>query len=292
MFLVLNTLPILAQTDTLNYFFNFNATDLISSPNGGYISGNNGYGDKEKLQVFIPDTNYSVLGAIVWLGAIDRSAVNTSNSRVWLKMRRFDVSPVANIPFVAGPKEVLDSASFSLDSLQADSTYENGWNFLPFNTPVFAGQPYGISLSFENLEPGDTSAIRHSVLDSVLSAGNSWEIWNGSWRRIIDNWGVNVDLAIFPVIDSTLNFVPHGKYVISSLLFPNPGNSPTIKLDSSKEFDTLLIMDMFGRIKHISELQVGIDSATLSFPFFSNGLYTIILSGQKYSELHIWNKCN
>lgn len=196
-----------AQTDTLNTFFNFNSTALIQSPNGGYVSGNNGYGDKEKLQTFIPDTNYSVLGALVWLGTIEQNAVNTANSRVWLKMRRFDVSPVATVPFVSGPKEVLDSAWFALDSLRADSTYENGWNYLPFNTPVFAGQPYGISLSFENLEPGDTCAIRHSAEDSVLGAGNSWEIWNGNWRRMIDNWGLNIDFAIFPVIDTTLNAI-------------------------------------------------------------------------------------
>jgi hypothetical protein len=209
------------QTDTLNTFFNFNSTELIQSPNGGYVSGNNGYGDKEKLQVFIPDTNYSVLGALVWMGNIKRNAANPSNSKVWLKMRRFDVSPVATVPFVGGPKEALDSVSIALDSLRADSTYEVGWNYIPFNTPVFAGQPYGISLSFENLDPGDTCAIRHSAEDSVLGAGNSWEIWNGNWRRMIDNWGLNIDFAIFPVIDTTLNSVSNLKR-LNLEIFPNP----------------------------------------------------------------------
>lgn len=204
-FAVLFAIAANAQTDTLNTFFNFNSTDLIQSPNGGYVSGNNGYGDKEKLQAFIPDTNYSVLGALVWLGAIERNDTIMPNSKVWLRMRRFDVSPLASIPFVQGPKEVLDSVSIALDSLRADSSYEMGWNYIPFNTPVFAGQPYGISLSFENLEQGDTVAIQHSTEDSVLGAGNSWEIWNGNWRRMIDNWGLNIDFAIFPVIDTTLN---------------------------------------------------------------------------------------
>jgi hypothetical protein len=215
------TLPGYCQTDTLNLFFNFNSTELISSPNGGYVSGNNGYGDKEKLQAFIPDTNYSVLGALVWMGNIKRNAANSENSSVWLKMRRFDVSPVATIPFVVGPKDVLDSTSFALDSLRADSTYENGWNYLPFNAPVFAGQPYGLSLSFEDLEPGDTCAIQHCAEDSVLGAGNSWEIWNGNWRRMIDNWGLNIDFAIFPVIDTTLNTVLNLNR-INVEIFPNP----------------------------------------------------------------------
>jgi hypothetical protein len=220
-FAVLFALGANAQTDTLSTFFNFNSTALIQSPNGGYVSGNNGYGDKEKLQAFIPDTNYSVLGALVWMGNIKRNAANPSDSKVWLKMRRFDVSPVATVPFVSGPKEVLDSAWFALDSLRADSTYENGWNYLPFNTPVFAGQPYGISLSFENLEPGDTCAIRHSAEDSVLGAGNSWEIWNGNWRRMIDNWGLNIDFAIFPVIDTTLNAITMLDRIDLDI-YPNP----------------------------------------------------------------------
>jgi hypothetical protein len=215
--------PGFCQTDTLTRFFNFNTSGLISSPNGGYVSGNNGYGDKEKLQAFIPDTNYSVLGALVWMGNIKRNAANPENSSVWLKMRRFDASPVANVPFVRGPQEVLDSVSFALDVLQADSTYALGWNYLPFNTPVFAGQPYGLSLSFEDLEPGDTCAIQHSAEDSVLGAGNSWEIWNGNWRRMIDNWDLNIDFAIFPVIDTTLNLTPS----ISEFefeVYPNPAN--------------------------------------------------------------------
>jgi hypothetical protein len=222
-FLMLLPLLAAAQTDTLNSFYNFNATDLIQSPNGGYVSGNNGYGDKEKLQAFIPDTNYSVLGALVWMGNIKRNAANPSNSKVWLKMRRFDVNPVVTVPFVGGPKEVLDSASFALDSLRADTTYENGWNYMPFNTPVFAGQPYGISLSFENLEAGDTCAIQHSAEDSVLGVGNSWEIWNGNWRRMVDNWGLNIDFAIFPVIDTTLNsLLSLNRFEV--MLFPNPSS--------------------------------------------------------------------
>jgi hypothetical protein len=271
--------PGFCQTDTLTRFFNFNTSGLISSPNGGYISGNNGYGDKEKLQAFIPDTNYSVLGALVWMGNIKRNAANPSNSKVWLKMRRFDVSPVAAVPFVGGPKEVLDSAWFALDSLRADSVYENGWNYLPFNTPVFAGQPYGISLSFENLEPGDTCAIQHSAEDSVLGAGNSWEVWNGNWRRMIDNWDLNIDFAIFPVIDTTLNAITNLDRMHVDV-FPNPAadelsiNLPESLLGSEARImaystDGKLALKM-DRI--IDESRIKIDATGMQ-----SGAYTLII---------------
>ena len=294
LFNFLTLLPLLtaAQTDTLNSFFNFNATELIQSPNGGYVSGNNGYGDKEKLQAFIPDTNYSVLGALVWMGAINRNAVNTSNSRVWLKMRRFDVSPVATVPFVSGPKEVLDSASFALDSLRADSTFENAWNYLPFNTPVFAGQPYGISLSFENLEPGDTCAIRHSAEDSVLGAGNSWEIWNGNWRRMVDNWGLNIDFAIFPVIDTTLNSVPTlNRFDVE--FFPNPVSDeltvclPEFLLGADARFS---IYAMDGKLTFEQEKIIDDSHTKLELSTMKTGRYLFVIScknWQGYSHVMI-----
>jgi hypothetical protein len=273
-----------AQTDTLNTFFNFNSTALIQSPNGGYVSGNNGYGDKEKLQAFIPDTNYSVLGALVWMGNIKRNAANPSNSKVWLKMRRFDVSPVATVPFVGGPKEVLDSAWFALDSLRADSVYENGWNYLPFNSPVFAGQPYGISLSFENLEPGDTCAIRHSAEDSVLGAGNSWEVWNGSWRRMIDNWGLNIDFAIFPVIDTTLNAITKLDRMHVDV-FPNPAadelsiNLPESLLGSEAQ---IMAYSTDGKLALKTERLIKYSRTKIDVSSIQSGNYTLIIYCNKW----------
>ena len=272
------------QTDTLLSFFNIQQATLTASPNGGYVSGTNGYGDKEKLQVFVPEGNYSVLGALVWIAKKEVLSSGAEESKLSLKMRRFDATPTQTVPFYAGPKEVLDSVSVPLSQLQAGVTLAEGINYISFSNPVFAGQPYGISVSFENILPEDTLAVMHSAIDSVLAEGQSWEIWNGNWRRIIDNWGLNIDFAIFPVIDSTLNGLP----VISLLdfaVYPNPAiTSITLSLEAfSKDTPlTYSICDFNGKTIQTRTLQQFQKTVAIDLSSLSAGAYLIkVVSDQK-----------
>lgn len=273
-----------SQTDTLQSFFNAQQATVIASPNGGYVSGTNGYGDKEKLQVFLPEGNYSILGALVWIAKKEVLSTGMEESQLTLKMRRFDATPTQTVPFYAGPKEVLDSVAFPLSQIQASLSLEEGLNYLPFSNPVFAGQPYGISVSFENMLPEDTLAIMHSAVDSVLAEGQSWEIWNGNWRRIIDNWGLNIDFAIFPVIDSTLN----GSKPISILdfaVYPNPANaSVSLSLESLFQGTPLTysICDLNGKAIHTYTLPQFQKTTSIDVRGISEGCYLIkVQSGQK-----------
>jgi hypothetical protein len=280
-FLLLISLSIsnllLGQTDTLNSFFNVEEATITASPNGGYVSGTNGYGDKEKLQVFLPDGNYSVLGAFVWIAKKEVLSSGGAESALSLKMRRFDATPTQTIPFYAGPKEVLDSVSVPLSQLQAGVTLAEGINYISFSNPVFAGQPYGMSVSFENILPEDTLAVMHSAIDSVLAEGQSWEIWNGNWRRIIDNWGLNIDFAIFPVIDSTLNATEN----ITNLGFaayPNPSsNFITLKIDQDVSASSFVyeIIDLKGCTIQKQLVMNPINSTAIDVAELKNGAYML-----------------
>lgn len=271
------------QTDTLQSFFNAQQATITASPNGGYVSGTNGYGDKEKLQVFLPEGNYSVLGALVWIAKKEVLSSGAQESKLSLKMRRFDATPTQTIPFYAGPKEVLDSVAFPLSQIQAGLTLEEGLNYLPFANPVFAGQPYGISVSFENMLPEDTLAIMHSAVDSVLAEGQSWEIWNGNWRRIIDNWGLNIDFAIFPVIDSTLNGL-HALSLLDFSVYPNPtSHIITLSLESESNTHSLCysICDLNGKIIDSKTLPEFQKKASLDLSYLSSGCYILKVQSDK-----------
>jgi hypothetical protein len=280
-FLLLISLSIssllLGQTVTLNSFFTEGGATVTASPNGGYVSGTNGYGDKEKLQVFLPDGNYSVLGAFVWIAKKEVLSSGGAESLLSLKMRRFDATPSQTIPFYAGPKEVLDSVSVPLSQLQAGATLAEGINYISFSSPVFAGQPYGMSVSFENILPQDTLAVMHSAIDSVLAEGQSWEIWNGNWRRIIDNWGLNIDFAIFPVIDTTLNATAK----ISNLgfaAFPNPSsNYITLRIDQEVTASSFIyeIIDVKGRTMQKQVVMNPIRFTSIDVAELNNGIYLL-----------------
>lgn len=263
-----------AQTDTLNSFYKPTGSTVVASPNGGYASGTNGYGDREKLQAFVPTQPYSVLGAIVWFAVKNQLSAQPEQSNIWLKLRRHDITTQATVPFIAGPKETIDSVSFSINNLQAGLSTELGYNYLAFNSPVLVSSPYGISISFtEGMQAEDTLAIMHSADDSVITVGQSWETWNGNWRRMIDNWGLNVDFAIFPVIDTTLN----GLAAVPSIdfnVYPNPAdNQLSVSLDQAKGDVVIEVLNMKGQtMMHLSEKQ-SIISHSLDISNLSKGVY-------------------
>ena len=273
-----------AQTDTLNSFYKSTGSTVVASPNGGYASGTNGYGDREKLQAFVPTQPYSVLGAIVWFAVKNELSAQPEQSNIWLKLRRHDITAQTTVPFIAGPKETIDSVSFSINNLQAGTSTELGYNYLPFNSPVLVSSPYGISVSFtEGMQAEDTLAIMHSADDSVIAVGQSWETWNGNWRRMIDNWGLNIDFAIFPVIDTTLNglaAMPNLEFKV----FPNPADKQVnISHDPILGGVQIEVLNTSGqRVMHLSEKQ-SITTTILDVSNLSKGIYFIkIISDDQY----------
>jgi hypothetical protein len=272
-----------AQTDTLNSFYKPTGSTVVASPNGGYASGTNGYGDREKLQAFVPTQPYSVLGAIVWFAVKNELSVQPEQSNIWLKLRRHDITTQATAPFIAGPKETIDSVSFSINNLQAGSTAELGYNYLAFNSPVLTSSPYGISISFtEGMQPEDTLAIMHSADDSVIAVGQSWETWNGNWRRMIDNWGLNVDFAIFPVIDTTLNGLA-SMPSIEFNVYPNPADKQlNISLDQAKGDVEIEVLNMKGQIiMHLSDKQ-SIKLRSLDISSLTKGVYFLKITSNSH----------
>jgi hypothetical protein len=271
--LLLFPFGIFAQTDTLNAFYKPNGSAVVASPNGGYASGTNGYGDKEKLQAFIPTRSYSVLGAIVWFAVKDELSAQPDLSNIWLKLRRHDITTLTTVPFIRGPKETIDSAAFSITDLNAGLLPETGYNYLPFNNPVLVTSPYGISVSFtEGMQAEDTLAIMQSADDSVLAVGQSWETWNGNWRRMIDNWGLNVDFAIFPVIDTTLNSLSNLPRIDFNV-YPNPAdNQINISLDQRRDKVQVEIIGINGQIVQTTQIQE-LNNASIDISQLINGFY-------------------
>jgi hypothetical protein len=141
--------------------------------------------------------------------------------------------------------------------------------------------PYGLSISFtEGMQPEDTLAIMHSANDSVFAVGQSWETWNGDWRRMIDNWDLNIDFAIFPVIDTTLNGLAQLQQLEFSI-FPNPAdNQLTVTLPQSNETSTIEILGVNGQIISQNTAYQGVDKFFLDVSSLSKGFYFIKISSE------------
>ncbi len=274
-----------AQTDTLINFFNPEGETLIPSPNGGFLSGSNGYNDSEKLQSFFPQQNYSVLGLLVWNGYVVNNSTS-SDSKVSFKIRRLDTTATTIFPFYRGPAATLDSVMINVSDLLAGSSFDDDLQFIPFPNPVLITEPYLAGFSLDSLAKNsegefiDSFAIRSSAIDSALLAGYSWERWNGEFKRIVDTWGLNTDFAIFPVIDTTLNQATNLS-ISSFKIYPNPTHDYVVlNLENTIEFQQAYLFDLQGRIITEFTLNGFSKQHTLSLPNLSAGYYTLRLVGQ------------
>ena len=276
-----------AQTDTIIDFFQSTGATLIESPNGGYVSGTNGYGDSEKLQAFYPLQSASVLGAFIWFGSKTFNSLDLQ-SRLCLKVKNIDTSETNTAPFFRGITSTIDSTWISMADVDTGLTFPDGLQYFSFNSPVLVNSFFAIGLNFDSLARDssgsllDSIALVNSSKDSVSAVGMSWEKWNGNYKRIVDTWGFDLDFAIFPVIDTTLNSM--NKIDIERLtIYPNPcAQSFSLNIPKNKKHLSVSIMSIDGQLMYntmLPENQAVFELNTTSYP---TGYYVIKIQNESW----------
>lgn len=270
--------------DTITDFFDGATPSIYAAPNGGFVSGNNGYNDTEKLQLFNHFGNYSITGVWIWFG---RKTFNSNNpaSTLEIIVKHTD-STASNIPpFIKGPSDsVLAVQAIPVQSIIASDLPTIGLNYIAFDNPVLIRDGYAIGISMNNLEPGDTIAIYSSSDGDPNQARRSWERWDGVYGTILDNWELNIDLAIFPIVDCELNNISElkdqTKYISS---FPNPASDIISIAWNEHENLNYTIVDVTGKT-----IQTGVISNQnnnhINISSYSSGLYFFVghAHGKKY----------
>jgi len=168
---------------------------LYISAQGGYVTGNNEYGDLAKADYFELNQEYQVNGIL-----FDFAHAVGGNPSVEVAV--WDNTGTANSPGVK-----IATASVSLNTIKNDVTNQV-MTYVPFNPPVILTTSFyaGVILPTAN---GDTLAI-WSNTDGDTNPGIGWEMWStGAWNPMSgnDSWGLNLGQAIFPVVsyDEFLN---------------------------------------------------------------------------------------
>jgi len=227
--------------DTLT---NFNGTDTlynIGSSNGGYVGGNNGYGDLEKAEYYSSTGlvgNSKIVGGIVLFYRHATANVGTKGtSNVVFK--------VYNGNNTTGPAgAAINTFTATLTNILASATATSGVQYcgnpgLAFTSNII--RPYSFNFaSPTNITAdflmgvqlptvtGDTAAIFFSSTNG-RTASTAWELQTGpAWYPFDDGtsatWGIDASLAILPKIACVTGvYNPNG---ISSniAVFPNPSN--------------------------------------------------------------------
>lgn len=256
-------------------------TGIYPAPDSGYVSGNNQYGDLEKAQFYdLARMGYADTGAIQ--SVFVKFAFKTQNaSPEDIVVKIYDTKPSG-----FEPANLLGtSQSVNLSSINANESY----TVFNFATPVQVSDSFFLSVQLP-LATGDTLVILSTQNNCVENSGWAWEQWkNGTWHSIFNSWILDIDLAIFPVIElpfgdginelpaaSILKVYPNPAADFVTITFPNEGHTPF----------SICLFDLEGRkvkeffVSQINELN---HSVVLPLAGIVPSVYSLKISSNKAS---------
>jgi hypothetical protein len=270
-----------AQVDTLSNFFTGTPT-VYGAQGGGYISGNNSYGDKAKMQLF--DATYgvsnggSITGVCLW--APIKSGTGNFQVKVW-----------ANVADTAGTE--LGSATVSLSAVDTSSAASQ----IILSNPglTFQGSPAGVNLynvAVNFASPiaipaskefwvgvvlptgnGDTLALISNTDGDFNGAGatHAGEYWSdGSFYTLDGGWGIDIALGIYPIVNLVAGI---DENTISASVYPNPATD-VLNIKTEEAIQNVTITSIDGKVVANATSEI-IDIAALNAGVYVYNVTTV-----------------
>ena len=251
----------------------YSASDSI----GGYVTGNNGYGDLEKAQKF-DLTSYGLFEGMIngiYIGAGKKSL---SGNPGFVRCNLFSVS-------TSGKPDSLLAISDSVSMVAVDTTGNLTYFSFPSPVSIPSDGKFFASLQLPELT-GDTLVLVSTNDTCVESSGNSWEKWyNGTWHSLFDSWPIDVDLAIFPQVDHQFSsgIVHQDISKLNMEIFPNPSSNfvnLVFRLSQNSKIE-FTISDINGAtVFHHEEKDFveGFNNQMLDISSLPNGVYLVTVA--------------
>lgn len=268
-------------TDTLfGNFFNGTPALYKSQPLfPGYASGNNAFGDLAKVQVYSVSNICAVEGVIMWAGYKNQSSGDVNSG---VRYNLYDLKSTATgqgaTALKLSPDSVIRTKTISLSTIDTSSVFENGANIVLFDTPAYFDTLFAVGFDFSALSQGDTIACYTTTNTDADSSENSWEqVADSSWSTMLNNWGLDIDFAIFPIIDGNATSI-YTSAIQPLFIYPNPAtDNVSIRIGDNKPLNIIIIDNTGKTITTYNNV-----TASLTINSLPAGMYYIIInSGQK-----------
>ena len=281
-----------AYLDTLGlYDYQAGTEILYQAPNGGYVFGNNGYGDKAKVKTFQQDSCGQIQSVLFKFGAKSFNSAPLDSSRLIVRLYSLGGGSgvtTSGVDTLNGPGNELVDASgnaFTTFIYMADIDTSGGYTSVdvsmdPFTDPCFSR--FAVGIDFADLNPLDTIGLFSTTDGEAGLRETCWDLTaNDVWVTVLHNqlgWDLDVDPAIFPVFsfdgDSALS-IPENSYMRLQV-YPNPKNDVLHIVNAVK--GNLSIVDLTGRILEQMEVQnVTNGEVLLNLSDYKEGIYLIRL---------------
>lgn len=259
--------------DTLQ---NFQATDtlvLFDDPDGGYVSGQNSYGDIAKAEIYTGIGSGGTVGSVLILfgAASAANATDTFTVNIW------DGSG-------GSPGNILASTNYTYQMAE-DDVSSLSISVVNFPGPANVGSTFFAGVAFD-YAAGDTIAIVNSNDLSVVPA-TAWELFADGVTWVpyddADSWGLTVSNVIIPVVCGTTGF--------SNVAFDNKfAVYPTIASDRlnllmapAEDNVTIRLTDLSGGIVLSASYNTRSNhTGTIDVSQLASGTYFVSMSAGKH----------
>ncbi len=242
-----------------------------SSSNGGYVAGQNGYGDLAKAQKFDPaygitSANGTITHLLLWFGAKEQIAGTAAfTAKIWADNAGVPGTVLGTAPVFT--IDLIDTAAAALSIIGPATAIEGAFNVVAtFGTPIAipANQTFwaGISFTYANgdsaglvtsqdITPGDAPGLTGDFLDAQTYTFEEWS--DNSWWSFNDGtgntWRLDIALAIYPVVDFILGVNENNGNIVSLQNVPNPAVNNTVIHYTLKEAGdvSISVFDITGK---------------------------------------------
>lgn len=269
-------------SDTLGYAnFQLGTEVLYVSPNGGYAFGNNGYGDKVKAQSYAIDSSFVLQSVLLQFGDV---VFNSGDSTSSIRVTVYDNFGTGVTSFGVSDSIAPDSALAYVDVPVYMLEDDGGNTLVDFSATTLAiFSRFSIGVDVTMVASADTVGLLSTTDGDAGGALNAWEqTVAGDWFTVEESsysWGLDVDLAIFPLIDVNHPAGIAHPQNLNWSIFPNPSTGESnIRVPTGQW--TVSIYDATGR-KVLVESFSG-NSKLLDLKGLNQGMFIVkIESGER-----------
>jgi len=266
-------------TDTLGYSDFLTGTQVLyDSPNGGYAFGNNGYGDKAKAQSYYHDQSFVLRKVLLLFGDVKFESADSSSV---VRVNVYDnygigVTSLGQSDSIA-PDSVLGFADIPVYQLVAGGSFTEA-SFA--NDTIVIRERFSVGVDFTMIALGDTVGLISTTDGDAMGAFNSWELTsNNDWFTVeqpVYSWGLDVSLAIFPVIDAEdpAAIQQFERNLLS--IYPNPCVDQLMISNSELKSGEIRIYDVSGR--KLKEQSYVPDGRSINVADLPSGMYSITIT--------------
>lgn len=268
---------------------------LITSDNGGFVLGNNGYGDRSKGELFPVSQSYLLQGGIFWFGYKSVTGTPDTIKFVAWDMNGWGGSTLAGENDQACPGTYSAFVKVALDAVDTAQQFTNAY-VATFGSPVIMYYDYVLGFDMSAFAD-DTIGMVSSTSGEGDSLERVWEQWsNGKWYTLqaagYNDNSLDIDAMIFPIVDMTGAGLCDSPFVNGTRLsvYPNPvSDILTIfaETEQPSKSISIRILDAGGRlIKDMGTLSAQSLSTgiTLDVASLPAGSYYILLSADSHRQ--------